>query len=273
MLIDVLLQFETPICGYLVRFPATSIILILTNIICAYLIVVFGLLFLSITIATDHAAYEEQLVYVSDENRDTVVFIVIKPLRLFFTYVYQVIFSFFLYETLKATRTSHFLPLFITSSIFILLLNVVGILPYSSTLTAQLIGTFTIALINFIVLLVTALVLKTEKVVCLVTPKGLSFSLLNFLVFIETISFFSRLFSLALRLFANMTAGHALTKILVGFVWSLSSFYGIFVFLSIMPLVIVALVLILEFVIAFLQAYVFITLVLIYFSELYADSH
>lgn len=87
------------------------------------------------------------------------------------------------------------------------------------------------------------------------------------LLVIEIISYFARLFSLAIRLFANMLAGHALLKILSSFVYLIAEAnfcYNIFlVILNILVLVVTAL----EFMIAFLQAYVFVVLSTIYTNE------
>jgi len=89
-----------------------------------------------------------------------------------------------------------------------------------------------------------------------------------FLILIEMISYISRIISLAVRLFANMVAGHALLKILSGFAFSLIFTFGVYSFFGLLTLFIVVLVSFLELLIAFLQAYVFVVLLLIYIHEL-----
>lgn len=92
-----------------------------------------------------------------------------------------------------------------------------------------------------------------------------------FLFIIECLSYFSRVISLSVRLFANMLSGHILMKILIGFVWSIavavSSISVIWSFVSIFPLLVVFCVTFLEIVIAFLQAYVFFVLLSIYLND------
>jgi ATP synthase subunit 6 len=88
-----------------------------------------------------------------------------------------------------------------------------------------------------------------------------------FLVPIEILSFFSKPFSLAIRLFANMMSGHSLLKILAGFSWTMLSIGGIFYFIQLAPLIIVFLITGLELGIACLQAYVFTVLVCMYLRD------
>jgi len=241
------------------------------NSIIVYMVLIFSLLFCTFKL-TENNFGDQQYIYINGTDDDVLYLIEVRPFFKTIALVIDLIFQFFISELLKATKTTHALLLLLATGIYILILNVVGILPYSNTVTAQLIGVLTIAGINFFTIILTALVLRKEKIVALVSPEGLSFCLLVFLVFIETISFFSRLFSLSLRLFANMTAGHALMKILIGFAWSLCSFSGFFIFFAFGPFLVVLAVQLLEFVIAFLQAYVFITLLLIYFGEVYSDT-
>lgn len=95
-----------------------------------------------------------------------------------------------------------------------------------------------------------------------------------FIVFVETVSFVARLLSLAIRLFANIVAGHALLKVLTGFAWIFlgsftpSALVGLFLLWSV-----VLSVTILEFCLAFLQAYVFVLLSTIYLNEAVIIAH
>jgi len=77
----------------------------------------------------------------------------------------------------------------------------------------------------------------------------------------------SKVFSLAIRLFANMMSGHTLLKILIGFGYNILGLLGVFSIFSIIPIGIVFIVMFLETAIAFLQAYVFIVLLSIYINE------
>jgi ATP synthase subunit 6 len=91
------------------------------------------------------------------------------------------------------------------------------------------------------------------------------------LFLIEVISYFAKVVSLSVRLFANMLSGHILLKILIGFVWSIgcavSAIAPIWSFLALLPLSVVFCVTFLEIVIAFLQAYVFFVLLSVYLND------
>lgn len=150
---------------------------------------------------------------------------------------------------------------------FIFFSNLIGMIPYSFTVTSHFIVAFTLSGSLFILLL--GILIKTHKLKAfntLVPPNSPGF-LLPLLVPIELISFCSKPFSLAIRLFANMVAGHTLLKILAGFSWTMLSIGGIFYILQLFPLVVVFAVTGLEFVIAFLQAYVFFVLACMYIKD------
>lgn len=95
-------------------------------------------------------------------------------------------------------------------------------------------------------------------------PSGVPIFLLPFLVIIEIVSHIAKIFSLAIRLFANMMSGHVLLHILTGFVFNLGKINFIF---SLIPLLLILIIFSLEYGITFLQAYVFVTLLAIYFEE------
>jgi F-type H+-transporting ATPase subunit a len=91
--------------------------------------------------------------------------------------------------------------------------------------------------------------------------------IIPFIILIELVSNISRIVSLSVRLFANMTSGHALLKILSGFALVAGSILAIWKFLLIFPVCIIIIITGLEMLIAFLQTYVLVTLLLIYSSE------
>jgi ATP synthase subunit 6 len=149
----------------------------------------------------------------------------------------------------------------------LLLCNVSGMLPFSGTLTAQLIFTLFIAL--WTMLVIWAHSFEDNKILMFnhFLPSGSPLVITPFIILIELVSTLSRVISLSVRLFANMTAGHALLKILSGFVLVALSLGGAWKVLAAAPLAIVFIITILELIIAVLQAYVFTVLVLIYVSE------
>ena len=151
-----------------------------------------------------------------------------------------------------------FIFLFYFTFLFILISNLIGMTPYSITITSHLIFTLFYSLAFFIGTNLIGVLYHNEKYFVLFLPDGLPLFIIPLLIIIEYISYFSRVLSLSIRLFANMMSGHILMKILIGFVWSIFSAGSIWLILSFIPFAIIFCVTGLEFVIAFLQAYVFI---------------
>jgi ATP synthase subunit 6 len=84
---------------------------------------------------------------------------------------------------------------------------------------------------------------------------------------IETVSYAARVLSLAIRLFANMMAGHTLLKILAGFAWQMLGSGGIWLVIGLAPIAIISAVSVLELAVAFLQTYVFTVLICLYIKD------
>jgi ATP synthase subunit 6 len=106
-----------------------------------------------------------------------------------------------------------------------------------------------------------------EKYFVLFLPDGVPVAIIPFLIIIEYVSYISRIFSLAIRLFANMMSGHILLKILISFIWAIGTSNLIHWIWIGLPLCIVFLVIGLELAIAFLQAYVFVVLLTVYLND------
>lgn len=153
-----------------------------------------------------------------------------------------------------------YFPYIFTLFMFVLFGNMLGMVPYSFTFTSHLIVTFTMALIVFVVTTVIGFWKHGIKFFHFFLPHGTPWFVAPLLVPIELLSYFIRPVSLSLRLFANMTAGHTLLKVFAGFVVSM----GVF---GIVPMAAVVAVSGLEFLIAFLQAYVFTVLSCIYLND------
>lgn len=160
-----------------------------------------------------------------------------------------------------------FIFLFYFVFLFILVSNLIGMTPYSITITSHLIFTLFYSLAFFIGTNVIGILYHKEKYFVLFLPEGVPIFIIPLLIIIEYVSYFSRILSLSIRLFANMMAGHILMKILISFVWNIFSAGSIWLFLSFLPFGIIFCVTGLEFVIAFLQAYVFIVLLSIYLND------
>jgi len=154
-----------------------------------------------------------------------------------------------------------FFPFIFTLFMFVLFCNMVGMLPYSFTVTSHIIVTFVLASIIFIGVTIIGFIKHGIKYLQLFVPKGVPLVLLPLIVIIEIISYLSRPISLSVRLFANMMAGHTMLKVFGGFVISLGLLGGW------LPLSFSVALTGLEILVAFLQAYVFAILTCIYLND------
>ena len=153
-----------------------------------------------------------------------------------------------------------FLPFVFALFMFILFANFLGLIPYSYTVTSQIIVTFALAAVVFIGVTIVGIVKHGFHFLRLFVPQGVPAVLLLLLVPIELLSYCIRPFTLSIRLFANMLAGHTMLAIFAGFAASIG-------LLGIFPLVIDILLLALEVLVAALQAYVFAILTCLYLSD------
>lgn len=160
-----------------------------------------------------------------------------------------------------------FLNLLFTIFFFILFLNIFGMIPYVFTITSHLICTFSLSLALFIFLNLLGILKHGYIFLNLFLPAGAPLLLSPFLVIVEIISYFARVFSLAIRLFANLMAGHTLLKILAEFGTTMFVNLRLGFLGAVFPIIIIILVTGLELSIAVLQAYVFTVLFCIYLSD------
>ena len=154
-----------------------------------------------------------------------------------------------------------FFPFIFTLFMFVLFCNMVGMLPYSFTVTSHIIVTFVLAAFVFIGVTIIGFLKHGIKYLELFVPKGVPIVLLPLIIVIEIISYLSRPVSLSVRLFANMMAGHTMMKVFGGFVISLGLLGGW------LPLSFSVALTGLEILVAFLQAYVFAILTCIYLND------
>jgi F-type H+-transporting ATPase subunit a len=157
-----------------------------------------------------------------------------------------------------------YFPFIFTLFMFVLFGNLLGMVPGSFTYTSHVIVTFGMAAVVFIGVTVIGFARHGTHFLRMFFPEGAPIATAIILVPIEIISYFSRPFSLAVRLFANMTVGHIILKVMGGFVVSLGGFYLI---PGIVPFAFLGGVTVLEFGIAMLQAYVFTILSCIYLHD------
>lgn len=157
-------------------------------------------------------------------------------------------------------------PLVYSLFMFILLCNMLGLIPYSFTVTSHIIVTFALAFGVFLLATIMGFVINGHKYLRLFLPKGVPIFLIPILVPIEIVSYISRPISLAVRLAANMMAGHTIIKVFAMFVVTL----GIW---GIAPLLFIVVLYVLETLIAFLQAYVFAVLTCLYINDSFHPEH
>jgi F-type H+-transporting ATPase subunit a len=157
-------------------------------------------------------------------------------------------------------------PLVYSLFMFILLCNMLGLIPYSFTVTSHIIVTFALAFGVFLLATIMGFVINGHKYLRLFLPKGVPVFLIPILVPIEIVSYISRPISLAVRLAANMMAGHTIIKVFAMFVVTL----GVW---GIAPLLFIVVLYVLETLIAFLQAYVFAVLTCLYINDSFHPEH
>jgi len=162
-----------------------------------------------------------------------------------------------------------FVPLVFSVFIFVLACNLLGLLPFihAFTPTSHIAVTLGLAVIVFSVVVLVGFIKHGFHFFSLFVPEGAPVVLLPLLVFIEFVSFLSRPFTLAIRLFANMTAGHVLLKVFGGFVVGLGAAGGLTSLTALLPFSMNVLLTGLELLIAVVQAYVFALLTAIYLND------
>jgi len=179
-----------------------------------------------------------------------------------------------LYETISemifntlGEKGQIYFPLVITIFSFILIVNIIGLIPYSFTMTSHLCVTLALAVALFIGINIIGVQTHGSHLITLFLPGGTSLGLSVLLVPIELISYLIRPVSLSVRLFANMTAGHTLLKVIIGFAWSMFSLGGVMFIAHFIPIIILIIIMGLEFGVALIQAYVFTILTCIYLND------
>ena len=165
------------------------------------------------------------------------------------------------------SKAKPYFPFIFSLFMFVLFCNMIGMLPYSFTVTSHIIVTFALAAVIFIGVTIIGFVNHGIRYLKIFIPSGVPIVLLPIIVIIEIISYLSRPVSLSVRLFANMLAGHTMLKVFGGFVISLGIIGGW------LPLSFTVALTGLEILIAFLQAYVFAILTCIYLNDALNLNH
>jgi F-type H+-transporting ATPase subunit a len=170
------------------------------------------------------------------------------------------------HEVLHENARTYF-PFVLTLFVFILFANVLGLIPYSFTVTSHIVITLALALVVFIGATIIGFIRNGFGYLKLFVPSGVPALLLPLVVLIEIVSYFIRPMSLSIRLFANMMAGHMMLKVMAGFVVMLGVTAGW------LPLAAMVGLMGLELLVAALQAYVFALLTCMYLSDAMHVDH
>ena len=173
--------------------------------------------------------------------------------------IYATVYSIVINQ-INANRGQMFFPLMSALFIYILINNLVGMVPYSFAPTSHFILTFSLSFTVVIGATILGFQNHSLKFFSLFVPAGCPLGLLPLLVLIEFISYLSRNVSLGLRLGANVLSGHMLLNILAGFTYNIMSTGFIYFFLGLVPLLFILAFSGLEIGIAFIQAQVFVVL-------------
>lgn len=165
------------------------------------------------------------------------------------------------------TGSEKYFPFMTVLFLFILTNNLIGLVPYSFTITSHITLTFLMSFSIFVAMNIIGFQRHGVELFSLFLPANTTFFLALLLVPIELISYIAKPISLGVRLFINLMAGHSLLKVIVGFSWNMLLVENIKGIVFIIPLLILVLLMGLELGVALIQAYVFITLTSIYIND------
>ena len=191
----------------------------------------------------------------------TIVFF--NPWIRFFELVYNL--PIYVMNELIPSKSNDYFIMLLTIYSFILFNNLIGLLPYSFTLTSHLYVSFMLSFSIFFGVNIISYTKYGLKLFELFLPANTSVFLAAILVPLEFISHLIKPVSLGARLFINLMAGHTLLKVILGFAWNILSLEEFF--LLFLPFVILILLFVLELGVALIQTYVFITLTCIYIQD------
>jgi F-type H+-transporting ATPase subunit a len=182
----------------------------------------------------------------------------------------------FVANTIRSTAGKEgmkFFPLIFSLFMFVAVSNLVGIIPYTFTVSSHIIVTAALAFLVFFTVLIYGFYKNGLKFFKLFWPSGVPLFIMPIVVPIEVFSFFLRPISHSVRLFANMLAGHIALKVFAGFVPLLAGIGIAGYFGAVLPLGMVIALTALELLVAFLQAYVFTILTCIYINDAIHPGH
>lgn len=158
-------------------------------------------------------------------------------------------------------KGKQYVPLVFTLFLFILSCNLLGMVPYSFTVTSHISITFALAMFIFLLVTIIGFMRHGLHFLSLFLPSGTPLWLAPLMIVIELFAYLARPVSLSLRLAANMVAGHVLLKVIAGFIVSMS------IYLKFIPIPFVVILIGFEIFVAILQAYIFAILTCVYLND------
>jgi len=182
----------------------------------------------------------------------------------------------FVARTLRETTGAQgmrFFPLVFSLFVFILVSNCLSLFPYFYTVNAQLVVTAALSLLVIGVVVVYGFYHNGLRFLKVFVPSGVPIALIPLVTLIEVFSFLSRPLSLAIRLFANMVAGHIAWEVFAGFVVALAALGPLGIAGAVLPMLLAIAIAALELLVACLQAYVFAILTCIYLNDALHTEH
>jgi F-type H+-transporting ATPase subunit a len=183
----------------------------------------------------------------------------------------------FVANTVRSTAGTdgmRFFPLVFSLFTFVLVLNLLGMIPGFFTVTSHIAVTAALAVLVILVVIIYGIYKNGLKFFKLFWPSGVPLFIMPLITLIEILSFLSRPLSLSVRLFANMLAGHITLKVFASFIGLLATSLGVAGWLiGILPFGMLIALTALEFLVAFLQAYVFTILTCLYLNDAIHPGH
>ena len=165
------------------------------------------------------------------------------------------------------TRNESYLPFIYSLFIFILIATLVGLIPYNFTITSSIILCIGFSFTIFIGVTILSLSIHGVHFFAYFVPSGTPLALVPLLILIEVVSYGARAFSLGIRLFANLCAGHSLLKILSTFLYQMFNSSLIFAIFTLVPFAVFIALIGLELAVCFIQSIVFSILVSSYLKD------
>jgi len=202
----------------------------------------------------------------SFNQKDNSLYVIPHRWQVIIEIIYKAILS-LVTDNISGEKAQFFFPLVFSLFFFILNINLIGLIPYSFTLTSHIVVTFSLSIAIFIGINIICFRLHGVEFFSLFFPAGTSLVLALLLVPVELLSYIFRPISLGIRLFANMMAGHTLLKVFAGFAWTLMGCSGILFFSHFVPLFVLLPLLGLELAVALIQAFVFSVLTCLYLND------